>query len=289
MLNDVIQELRAQQATEAKPVVSRRLYEALRDGWMEARTISFDAYPDLPNIYFRASELHLLCPRLVALARRQPIVQVFDAETLWTFDLGHGYHHALQRGGAQIAGGTFLGWWKRYEGDRKIVVKGAEGGVCPRPEGDDWAFEEVLLVDEKLHLCGHGDGVIEWADGGRESQEFKSIHSRFVNRINPAVGGVPVDKHVAQVHAYMGMQGVDRYRITYAIKTSDPMELVLFEHEGQRDERILDKQRELLGACAKARDISPKGLLPDKLAECNKASCPRAQRCPGRQRCFKAL
>lgn len=268
---------------------SRRLYGAMRDGWVEARTRAYDDTDDggrYPGLYFRASELHLLCPRMVALARREPLVQVHEMETLWNFALGHAYHTALQQALGSLPNGIFHGWWQR-EGCSD-VRKGPNESPIAKPQGDGWGYVEMQVLDYDWHFRGHVDGALHWPDR-KELLEIKSINSHQIDRVNPEAGGLPFENHLIQLNGYMMHFGYEYGRIVYVIKSSDSLATIMFEHEVARDPVRCDGIRAVLKECAQAREMGRQGALPKKLTACCKASTARAQQCPAQKRCFKAI
>jgi hypothetical protein len=308
MLADVLQGLQADRIKSGNPVgpTSRRLYELLRDGWLQQRILTYDEpysefcpiTPQADDVsivsedsgcWFRVSEIARLCPRLVSLARRQPIQEIFQIDELWRFELGTAYHRAIQGALSSLPNSPVLGWWQGHDATgRRWIRRGPNGTLCRKPAEPGWGYYEVLLQDPVMHRRGHPDMVLEWPDG-RELQEFKSIDERMIDAINPAMGGQPMAEHREQVHGYMDLLGLDRTRITYFAKSSSPLDLIMFEHVVERDEAIIQEQRARLQACAEARENATKLALPAKLVECTKGSDRRVQRCAGGKRCLKAL
>lgn len=290
MLGDIVKHYRdGQQRTQ----VDRRLYEAISRDWIDSRTISYDGSnmpEDVQNLeekyYFRVSDFYRLCPRLVALARRKPIVEVYDHEDLWRFAEGHANHDAMQKALPFIQNGkVYRSWWKHPVHG---IKKGDNGSAIARPDGEGWQCHEMTLKDPKLYCIGHVDGALDWPDLA-ELWEHKTIDAMLEGRINPAKGGKPLPWHIVQCQGYMMLSDYTQTRITYKVKGSGGLAVNFYEHVVLRDEEMIAGMKDLLRDCKAAFDVHPKGRLPDRIPACTTASCTRAQRCPGRKRCFTAL
>jgi hypothetical protein len=306
MLGDLVREGRGY-----VPAVNRRLYELIDAGWTEERVRAYDGTDDggrWPDHPFRVSDLHRLCPRMVALARREPFREVYRADALWLFAVGQAYHDAIQRALATLPGATWRGWWQsnaraqgvpagaeavpeRYRSaeqvrDGTLVVSGPGRAPIPRPEGDAWRYCEVMYLDDALGLRGHEDGCLVWGDGDEEGEEFKSIATFQADKHNPLLGGGPKEDHVIQAHGYMLLSGRRRQRVTYLVKASGDLGAVQMEHVVERDEAVIGGIRDLLGACRAALALGPTDPLPDPLGACDKRSRKRPGKCPAKARCF---
>ena len=84
-----------QQAAPQVVRTSTRLEAALIEHWRSEE----QAPPPGPDITFRASAVHKLCPRLFSLAQRHQIRtgEVFDSSSLFNFLIGRGLHKEFQR------------------------------------------------------------------------------------------------------------------------------------------------------------------------------------------------
>jgi len=305
MLGDLVREGRGY-----VPAVNRRLYELIDAGWVEERVRAYDGTDDAgrwPDHPFRVSDLHRLCPRMVALARREPIREEYRADALWLFAAGHAYHDAIQSALSTLPGAEWRGWWQRRgswdvpaglaavpgryltaEEERTgVVVAGPDRAPVPRPDGDEWHYVEVMYLDDALGLRGHEDGCIWWGEGEEEGEEFKSVATFQADKHNPQRGGVPKEDHVIQAHGYLLLSGRKRQRVTYLVKASGDLGMVAMEHVVERDEALIGGIRQLLGECAAARVLGPTDPLPDPLAACDKRSRKRPGKCPAKARCFE--
>ena len=282
MLGDLVREGRG-----FVPAVNRRLFELIDAGWTEERVRAYDGtddkgeYPDHP---FRVSELYRLCPRMVALARRAPICEGYDAESLWNFAVGTAYHDAIHAALGALPSGVFQGWWSRHP---ETVIRGADYGFCARPDGDDWKYVEMGLFDDARGLRGHCDGILVWAPDDVEVLELKSVATFQADKHNPQRGGTPKEDHIIQAHGYMLLLGLDRARIAYLVKASGDLGMVMMEHVVRRDEATIEGIEVLLRDCHAARALGPTDPLPDPMAACDKRSRKRPGKCPAKARCFE--
>lgn len=281
---------------------------------------------DPADLWFSASDVHNLCPRLYALAVRDqvPIREAVGPDLLWTFGVGTGLHHAMQNDQLPTLGPVLQGGWKRELRDGTVErVPGttlgpwteAGRGWGPRPPGDWWEFVEPKGRIPHLRFVGKWDGVLVWPDSAPEVLEIKSIHEDRFASVNPLAGGRPKADHVLQVQAYLWLSGLERGRIVYLAKSSQELRHVMCEHLIVRDEtaiRGLEAQLEACGAAVRvmataveaARDLR-RGLeeqgvadreaparflmdqaLPERPAICRIKSDPRARRCDLRDLCF---
>lgn len=282
MLADLVRENRGY-----VPSVNRRLFELIDAGWAEERVRAYDgtdddgAYPAHP---FRVSELHRLCPRMVALARRDPLRESYGVEDLWNFAVGRSYHDALHEALAALPGGVFQGDWE----NAGVVIRGdGERPWGPRPAGAGWRYREIEVADDALRVRGHVDGILVWGPDDVEVLELKSTATFQADRYNPQRGGTPKEDHVIQAHGYMALTGVRRARIVYVVKASGGLDMVMLEHVVERDEAVIEGLRALLRECGAAADLGPTDPLPDPLEACDKRSRKRPSKCPAKDRCFK--
>jgi len=283
---------------------------------------------DPADLWFSASDAHNLCPRLWALAVRHGIAirRDTDAELLWTFAVGTGYHYALQHELLPGLGAVLQGGWRRISKDGlslEVHMGQTQGpwtepgrGWGQKPEGDYWEFVEPKGRIPSCRFVGKWDGVLVWPDGATEVLEIKSIREDQFPSVNPLAGGRPKADHVLQVQAYLWLSGLERGRLLYAAKGSDKMRHVLAEHVVVRDDAAIRKLEADLLACGAAvetmvkavallRMPRPEGMdeatwaetqalaeaavvaaLPDRPAVCRIKSDPRARKCDLRDICF---
>lgn len=313
MLGDLVRENRG-----FVPAVNRRLYELIDAGWTEERVRAYDGTDDggeYPNHPFRVSDLHRLCPRMVALARREPIRYVYRVEDLWNFAAGKAYHDAIHQALAELPRGVFRGWWesadrgaiekaqalqpelcavpathltKRQRELGVAVVCGDNLASVARPSFDaDWTYVEMLLLDDERMLRGHMDGDLIWAPNDKEVLEIKSTATFQADHYNPQRGGAPKDDHVIQDHGYMLLAERERARTVYLVKASGGLNMVMMEHVVERDEALIGGIELLLKECKAALALGPEDPLPDPLAACDKKSRKRPGKCPAKKRCFE--
>jgi hypothetical protein len=247
------------------------------------------------DVWFSASDVHNLCPRLYAMAMDNHAItrEAVDSETLFNFAVGTAYHDAFQ-GEMLPAGlaGVFQGGWRReINGVIEIAPVATSGpyterGWGPKPEGDYWEFWEPKGRIHELRLVGKWDGVLAWPDAPHEVLELKSIREELFGRVSPHAGGRPLDAHVLQVQAYMWMSGLERARIVYVRKGASSIRESIAEHVVMRDEAAISGLRESLGACL-AAIRGERGVLPEKFPDCRIKSAPRARKCACRNLCFE--
>jgi hypothetical protein len=247
------------------------------------------------DVWFSASDVHNLCPRLYAMAMDNHVGlrEAVDAETLFNFAVGTAYHNAFQ-GEMLPAGlaGVFQGSWKREVNGVLETVAGAtrgpytERGWGPQPEGDYWEFWEPKGRIPEVRLVGKWDGVLAWPDAPHEVLELKSIRDEMFGGVIPQAGGKPLAAHILQVQAYMWMSGLSRARIVYVRKGAGSLRESMAEHVVERSEEVIGGLRASLEACLAAVN-GARGVLPEKpSATCRIKSDPRARKCACKDVCF---
>lgn len=216
---------------------------------------------DPTDLWFKASDAHVLCPRLYALALLHdvPIKEGVGPDLLWTFGVGTGFHHALQNELLPGLGAVLQGCWERVRKDgtyERVEPSGApqgpwvERGWRPRPEGEFWRFVEPKGRIPAARFVGMWDGVLVWPDSATEVLEVKSIREDLFATVNPLAGGRPKADHVLQCQAYMWMSGLTRARLVYVAKGSAELRNVMCEHLIVRDEVAIKGLEAQLIACA---------------------------------------
>ena len=244
---------------QSKPQIIRtstRLETALVENWR----LDDLSVPPGPDITFRASEAHKLCPRLLSLAQRDEIRMgnVFNSASLFNFALGRGMHREFQRD-AFVKGlppGVFQGWWAPYgvaSNDIDHMYTGepfADDHPCfaprawiPKPEGEDVPpvrYIEVSFEIPGFRMSGHVDGILVWPDGVIEVVELKKIAPDRFYLVDSREGGKPFADNVAQVQTYLWGLGLERARIVYVNIGAKRVEGALAEHVIPRDNRVID-------------------------------------------------
>jgi len=293
MIGDVMQAATRQLCGEISTRVADTLIEKMR---RPGRPYIADV--SSMDVWFAASDVHNLCPRLYAMAMQEGGVmrEEVDAETLFNFAVGTAYHRAFQDEmlPAGLAG-VFQGCWKR---ELNGVLEKSEGvihgphterGWGPKPEGDYWEFQEPKGRVADFRLVGKWDGVLAWPDAPHEVLELKSIREELFGHVNPHAGGKPLVAHLRQVQAYMWMSGLERARIVYVRKGAGSLRESMAEHVVARDEAAIECLQVDLTACMSAVSGATRGeAFPAKLTECRIKSDPRARKCVCRDACFAA-
>jgi len=275
---------------------SRRLQEALWESMPEVRR---DQTPH-ENMWFRSSGLYRLCPRSLQLGKEHNVnlaIEV-DSKLRWIFGSGTAIHTQFQEDYLPTLGDVFQGWWKRGTSSRShsasTLAKGSKLSEyslshkwIPKPDGDDWVYEELEFVNQEYRLTGHMDGVLVWGEDDIEALELKTISSRGYDNVDPALGGRPKGEHVIQVQAYMWLTGLERARIVYINKDLN----MLFpegicEHIVERDDAQIKLIQGMLKDCATASDLGLEVPLYDRIDSCPKKSSYRAKDCKVRDYCF---
>lgn len=292
MLGDVVQAV----PTVPTGEVSTRLVDELASKMGRPLEEKGQLTPN--NVWFNASGLKDLCPRLywMAAQSKTTLKEAVDADLMWTFGVGTGYHHAFQNEFLVSLGSVFQGGWVRTNAARTAVEVGKvrpetlvatpwiERGWGPRPEGWYWKFEEPKARHPELRIVCKIDGVLVWPDAVPEVFELKSIRDVLFPMVHPQRGGRPMADHVQQVQCAMWLFGLTRARIAYAAKSSGDLREVVVEHVVERDETaiqaIQDNARATLAA------LEPGVLQPGRLAECGKRSDKRPRKCAGCAACF---
>lgn len=251
------------------------------------------------DFWFRASDLHNLCPRMCALMRRDHLVfeEEYDAETLYDFAVGTAYHRAFQDELLHALGDVFQGAWEPSDGqwptDSLVVAtrptEWVERGWYARPAtGGPYLFREPKGRIPEVRLVGKWDGVLAWPDAPHEVLELKTIREDLFGRVSAVGGGQPLAKHLLQVQAYMWMSGLSMARIVYVCKGGKSLRMSIAEHVVPRDEAMIATLRQDLQESLAQVVGTVGGPLPLKILGCRIKSDTRARRCPARDACFLA-
>lgn len=276
--------------------VSTRLVDALM-GAMGRPAQSFEA--ETGPVWFSASDVHNLCPRLYQMAKRDGLVmrEAVDPDLHFTFAVGTGYHRAFQDEMMPMLGDVFQGAWEPPDGvwptnpPLPMATMGphTERGWYARPEGFWWwNFREPKGRVKHCRLVGKWDGVLAWPDAPHEVFELKSIRADLLPTVDARVGGKPWAKHLLQCQAYLWMSGLDWARLVYVAKGNDTLRVSVAEHLVPRDEAVIKQLEEDLVACCAAVDGPADAPLVAPLMACRIKSDSRARRCPLRNECFEA-
>lgn len=139
-------------------------------------------------------------------------------------DALHEYYQSLM-----ADSGLLYGDYDCIHCDKKVVEGGLKPKRCPecaRSTGIRYS-EMRLRMESPIAMSGRGDGIIIPDINGKYAHfmELKSIsHFMYDSRYTP----LPLDEHVQQVNAYMGMQqSVKLNGRTYKIKDS----FILYENK----------------------------------------------------------
>lgn len=279
---------------QAKPQVIRtstRLESALVENWRSSEL----GPPPGPDITFRASFVHKLCPRLLSLAQRHQLKmgEVFSSASLFNFALGRGMHREFQKDALLkgLGGPVLHGWWAPHgvaSNDIDSMYTGepfapdhpgfSPRSWIPRPEGDDVPYTRYIEVSFEIpefRMFGHVDGILVWPDGIVELLELKKIAPDRFYMVDPREGGKPFADNVAQVHTYLWGLGLDRARLVYVNLGAKMVEGALAEHEIQRDNRVIKDIQDgikasiaALEAGAKVREeIERRAAAEEKVSE----------------------
>ena len=314
--------------------VTTKLRDAIFENWKEKRIFSQPTLDSLDEVWrefwLHASGAHNWCPRMSALETLTPNreSETLKAELLWMFDQGHAYHDMFQQKILPcLPAGVFQGSWQRMvldPSDFKMTVqdsmRGAEDfpdrdivrGWVPRPEGDGWRYVESKIRWPRERIVVKLDGVLCWPDQPAEVLEIKTERLSARDSLNPAMGGVPREKHVVQANIGMAATGLTRARILYVFKGADDLSSSLLEFVIERDDEMIGKLLALAYdcRCAVERAEGVRGaalekitdetdekqfeefkaaceaVVPPRLPECPMKSKGRARLCPGREMCF---
>jgi len=330
MLGKTLSEMKLPRKLE----VTTKLRDAILENWKEERTFFQPTLEPMKEVWrefwLHASVAHNWCPRMAALEALTPSrePETLEAELLWLFDQGHAYHDMFQQKILPcLADGVFQGSWQRtvidptdfslriqdkMRGlpdfpDRDIVR-----GWVPRPEGDGWRYVESKIRWPRERIVVKLDGILAWPDQPAEVLEIKTERLSARDSLNPAMGGVPREKHVVQANIGMAATGLTRARILYVFKGADNLSSSLLEFVIERDDEMIGKLLALAYDCrcavAGAEEARWAALekitdetdekqfeefkaacmasVPPRLPECPMKSKGRARFCPGREMCF---
>lgn len=144
------------------------------------------------------------CPRAWVLGALDPSLymnRAITAKQYRVFGVGHAVHDMMQRH-LGLTGKLFGEWvchrWCMEERCTWIGFK-PDGRMCPMncPHKAKWGYSEVRVVDEKLNVGGHTDGIVV-QKCGKDIFEFKTMrHDLFT------VVAQPLDIHVLQALVYL--------------------------------------------------------------------------------------
>lgn len=236
----------------------------------------------------RASSMYRMCPREEVLASLLNVTRAekLNADSMLTFQHGHGLHHQLQndilpflkvlvgRWECQKCLKTY-GYW-----DHKVPP---ELTLRPKPEkcdncGEDrFVYDEFFFKDEQLRIEGHSDGLL--LVPGRPGIgvfEGKSISERGAYDVRSA----PKVDHIVQVHVYMHLTGLKWGKILYWNKGKHGLQ-ALIEHDVERDDELI---KIIVDGVKSIRKGIRTNSLPDRI--CGSPTCNRAKVCYFAKECF---
>lgn len=274
----------------AKPawVKSGGLVSLIREGLGETRKIP----PPSPEVAYRASGLHKICPRAEVLAGRHDIAreETVSPELELIFGMGHGAHYILQNRilpKLEEQGVRLYGYWRCYwcgkqdEDAPPIQV----GGLCVRRRPSKCSacgagafdYEEVSLNSGLI--SGHPDGILTLpGEADPVLLEIKTISSTGFSGVQKE----PKQDHVIQANIYMGLLGLQEAIILYWNKGGygDNM---LCEHRIQFNPSLYNgivQKVETIRKCL-GDETEP---LPERT--CESETCSTAKACPLVELCF---
>lgn len=258
-----------------------------------------EALPLTAESYLRMSSIADMCPREEVICSAKDLARKvkFNADTLLTFNHGHGIHHALQQLVLPDIG-VLMGKW-RCETCKKIYGGKEEGKplhdtVVARPRECDncdgevfdekvgvsyqFAYQEMYFLDEEHRIGGHCDGFLRIPGlPGIGVFEGKSISSRGAWEIRH----VPKFNHVVQTQGYMWLTGCRWAFILYWDKGTYGLK-ALTEHFVERDHEAVSILKD---TCKSIWDGVNKGTLPERI--CQSKDCERAKECVVVEPCFE--
>lgn len=334
MIGDVVR----QQVARGRPRVSTSFRDAVLDRWREARVRGVPTLNKQRDIWkefwLYASDTKNWCPRLCALrafhdAQRDEL----DAETLWSFEQGNAYHRLFQEHLFASLGSDFLGAWERMVpvfGNMQDVLRRLRSGYPddlydlkyrgysderdserrhivrawgPPPVGYGWRYVEskVRMLDQRIVV--KFDGILRLC-GVLEVEEVKTARDHQRDRLDPMLGGGPVQAHVEQLMLAMWATGIRKGRLIYLFKGAQSFSTALLEHELVYDADMVERLKEVAVKCVDAVKLCDKkkedGSFDSdekktewidenfpRYDECPMKSKGRARTCPGRDLCFQ--
>jgi hypothetical protein len=278
----------------ADALATSSLKDLIKANLREAR----DKPPLTADDYLRMSSIADICPREEVICSVDGIVRkkTYNADTLLTFNHGHGIHHALQQLVLPDIG-VLMGKW-RCETCKAIYGAKEEGKplcdtVVPKPQECDhcdgevfdekvgvsyeFAYQEMYFLNEKFRVGGHCDGFLRIPGlPGIGVFEGKSISPRGAWEIRH----VPKFNHVVQTQGYMWLTDVKWAIVLYWDKGAYGLK-ALTEHFVARDyDTIKALQDTITSIWAGVKG----GALPERI--CQSADCERAGECKVVKPCF---
>lgn len=280
--------------------------------------------PKRPDTFFRASSMGKACLRRECLKIVYGLAEerYVSPSLAHIFAKGHAYHEMHQNQLLPaVARDAMLGWWSHpdfwqiaetdpFDEGRPMLFSAEDAahyfakksGRNPPPLSE-LRYHEVFVYDKELGLRGHPDMIVDWSRIDQNPSRLQLSHKELWDfktriglkypweKIDPAVGGKPLEEHVWQLCAYMLMLGIKRGRIIYLRKQdSTGAEDTLHDKYAEHLVALTPEREAAVRAFAKAWHAGigaaySSSLVPVRTM-CNTKDSPMAKKCHLRNRCF---